>query len=93
MRFTAEMYSGNTIEDLEVGIPVLPFQQLCQDNVLCGQPDQFMAMEAKQLRLPWSYQGYKLGFPGFNEPARKYIDDIIKEEEDDAKTKPYLSFN
>ena len=30
-----------------------------------------------------------LGFPGFNEPARKYIDDIVKEEKDDANAKPY----
>jgi len=35
-----------------------------------------------------------LGFPGFNEPAHKYIDDIVKEEKGDAaKTKPYLSYN
>lgn len=34
-----------------------------------------------------------LGFPGFNEPARKYIDDIVKEEKDDANAKPYLSYN
>ena len=33
-----------------------------------------------------------LGFLGFNEPARKYIDDIVKEEKDDANAKPYLSY-
>ena len=94
IRFTAEMYGGNTIEDLDWN-PSSPFSTtMSRQRVMWATG----SVNGDGSEATVGYHGPNraispLGFPGFNEPAHKYIDDMVKEEEADVRTKPYLSYN